>query len=407
MPLNMEQYNFDIIIAGAGLSGLTLAVECARRPFFKDQKILLIDRDTKEKNDRTWCFWATDDELLPPVVYKSWPTCRFLGQNGEVPMHISPFQYRMVRGIDYYRWAKEVISQHPSIQRATANITNIDATAGIVDTDMGSFRGTRIFNSAFTPLPLLPAGNSFYPNPPLSQPAAPEKNERYSWLLQHFKGWIVETPEPAFDPDTVTFMDYRIEQKGETRFVYVLPFSPHRALVEFTVFSPTLCTPEAYDEALSDYLHNQLNINDYRVEETEFGVIPMTDYPLDPQAAGCVLNIGTVGGFVKPSSGYAFKRTQRKMRAFMDHWEKTGAPDPALLRSAKTFRILDSIMLRVLADDLLPGHILFTRLFRKLEAPLVFRFLDEDATFAEVLRLVQAPPTWPFLKSAWKQGFDV
>ena len=399
----MQQEKYDIIIAGTGLAGLTLAVQLAQRPFFRHQNILLIDRDAKEKNDRTWCFWATDEEPLPPVLFKTWDACRFFSHTVEVPMRISPFKYRMIRGADFYAWAKEQIAQSPHIQRITANILHIDAAAGAVRTDAGTFHGDLVFNSARTTLPLLPAAGAAYPEPPLSQAAAGEKDARYSWLLQHFQGWIIETPEPAFDPDTVTFMDYRTKQQVETRFVYVLPFTPNRALVEFTVFSPALCTPEEYDEALRDYIHNQLNISDYRVEEREFGVIPMTDHPMGPQVDGHVIHIGTVGGFVKPSSGYAFKRTQRKMQAFVDDWEKTGAPHPALLRSPRAFRILDSIMLRVLNDGLLPGHVLFTRLFRKLEAPLVFRFLDEDATFAETLRLLQAPPPLPFLKAAWRQ----
>ncbi len=36
--------NYDIILAGAGL-----ALEPARRPFFQNKKVLLIDRDAKEK----------------------------------------------------------------------------------------------------------------------------------------------------------------------------------------------------------------------------------------------------------------------------------------------------------------------------------------------------------------------
>ena len=394
---------FDIIIAGSGLSGLTLALEIARRPFFQAQKVLLIDRDAKQKNDRTWCFWATDDEILPPVVFKTWNRCRFFSKTVEIPMQINPFRYHMVRGIDFYEWAKGELSKSPNIQRITAQITDIDERSGTVHTDRGDFMGTWVFNSALSAQPLLPEKSDLYPNPPLSRQLAASPEGDYTRLLQHFKGWIIETPEPAFDPDLVTFMDYRLEQENETRFVYVLPLSRHRAMVEFTVFSPALCAPEAYDTALKDYIRRQLNIRNYTVAEEEFGVIPMTDYPLRSQTTGPVIQIGTVGGFVKASSGYAFKRTQRKIRAFADAWEKTGAPDRSVLRSAKAFRIFDSIMLRVLRDRLLPGHVFFSRLFQKLEAPLVFRFLDEDATFAETLRLLQAPPTLPFLKAAFRQ----
>ena len=398
----MDQRNFDIIIAGGGLSGLTLALECARRPFFQGKKVLLIDRDNKEKNDRTWCFWATDDEILPPVIFKTWNNCRFFGKNIEIPMRLKPFRYHMVRGIDFYNWAKVELSKHAHIQRITTNITSID-DASTVYTDQGEYKGTWVFNSALTTQPLLPDSSALYPNPPLSLQNAKSPENGYTWLLQHFRGWIIKTPEPAFDPEVVTFMDYRPDQNGETRFVYVLPFSENRAMVEFTVFSAALCSPETYDAELKQYIRQHLNIQTYKVEEEEFGVIPMTDYPLQAHKNGPVIQIGTVGGFVKASSGYAFKRTQRKTRAFVDAWEKTGAPDPSVLRSPKAFRIFDSIMLRVLGDGLLPGHIFFSSLFQKLETPLVFRFLDEDTTFVETLRLLNAPPALPFLKAAFRQ----
>jgi len=490
--------HYDIILAGSGLSGLTLALELAGRPFFQDKTILLIDRDEKQKNDRTWCFWATDEERIPPVVFKTWDKCHFFGADFETVLDIAPFRYRMVRGLDFYHWAKTKLSEYPNIQRLTANIVQIDASSGTVRTEQGEFlypgtpfrdatgteflnpgtpfrdaagteflypgtpfrdaagteflypgtpfrdatgteflypgtpfrdatgteflypgtpfrdatgtefrfTGTWIFNSAVARFPVVPEASALYPNPPFT--VQPESQIRkpptgYTRLLQHFKGWLIETPTPAFDPARMTFMDYRLDQKGETRFVYVLPFTENRALVEFTVFSEALCSAEAYDAALKQYVNDFLKIKDFRIVEQEFGVIPMTDDPFMPKAEGHVIHIGTAGGFVKASSGYAFKRTQRKLHAFAAAWERTGSPDPALLQSAWHYRFFDSVMLRVLRENAVSGKDFFTGLFQQLPSPLVLRFLDEDTTFTENIRLLSAPPTWPFLKTAWKQ----
>ena len=127
--------NYDIILAGAGLAGLTLALELARRPFFQNKKVLLIDREAKEKNDRTWCFWATPDESLPPVTHKTWSDCRFFGKNFSQKLDISPYRYHMVRGLDFYRWAKSELDKAPHIQRITANIQSVHADTGTVCTD--------------------------------------------------------------------------------------------------------------------------------------------------------------------------------------------------------------------------------------------------------------------------------
>jgi lycopene beta-cyclase len=391
----------DLIIAGSGLSGLTLALECAGRPYFRDKKILLIDRDDKSRNDRTWCFWAKDSEPLPPVEHKIWEKCQFFGEDVEKVLDIAPYRYHMIRGLDYYTWAKKELSGHPNVQSIRANILDIDAENGIVKTDSGDFQGDWIFNSAR----FRAAGKTYavdgakWIGPELT-PTLPDRKSDHTFLLQHFKGYIIESATPVFNPESVTFMDYRLDQHDETRFVYVLPFSETRALVEFTVFSPGLSPASVYDTELRRYISEILKIPDFRVEEEEFGVIPMTDLPLSPQGGHKLINIGTAGGFVKASSGYAFLRTQRKIRTFVDAWEKTGRPNPGVLQSSRMFRAFDSIMLRVLRENLVPGKVFFSLLFKKLPAPLVLRFLDEDASFTDILRVLNSPPTWPFLKTA-------
>lgn len=372
----------DIVIAGAGLAGLTLAVQLAQNPYFDQKKVVLVERDTKTGNDRTWCFWARDNEVIPPVVFKSWDFADFYTESGQkLALAMNGFKYHMVRGQDFYAWAKLELSRHPNIQWVAADIESMDAEQGIVRTYAADYQGEWVFNSAI--------------RPDFNQPG-------FTSLLQHFKGWIIETEADQFNPETVTLMDYRIEQAGETRFVYVLPISRRKALVEFTIFSKHLLPDPDYDEALRHYIQHQLGIAAFRVAEEEFGVIPMADTPTR-QVNGKVINIGTAGGFVKGSSGYAFKRTQRKLTDFVADWSKNGRPNPALMRSSWRFRFYDSIMLRVLRENSVPGSAFFSSLFQKLPASLVFQFLDEDTTFAGDVQLMTAPPTWPFFFTALKQ----
>ena len=382
----MSVQKADIVIAGAGLAGLTMAVEMAARPFFDQFRIVILERDKKAVNDRTWCFWATPDEPLPPVISRSWPGAQFYGINNfECRLGMHPYTYNMVRSADFYAWAKSVIQRKSNMEWVEADIVSIDHGGGRVHTGKGVFEGTFVFNSAL---------RDFIDRE--------SEDSRFTRLLQHFKGWIIETDTPAFDPDAVTFMDYRIGQGNDTRFVYVLPLSDRKALVEYTVFSPELLPDEVYDSELKDYIGNRLHIQTYNIEETEFGVIPMTDLPVRNRE-GRTFHIGTAGGFVKGSSGYAFKRTQRKTVEFLNGWVSSGAPDASLLRSKWRFRFYDSVLLRVLKNGLVPGSSFFTMLFSKLPATLVFRFLDEDTTFAGDVRLLSAPPTLPFSYAAFLQ----
>ncbi|MDA9638819.1 lycopene cyclase, partial [bacterium] len=48
---------YDFIIAGAGCSGLSLLYKILQTPSLQNKSILVIDKDQKKNNDRTWCFW--------------------------------------------------------------------------------------------------------------------------------------------------------------------------------------------------------------------------------------------------------------------------------------------------------------------------------------------------------------
>jgi lycopene beta-cyclase len=129
----------------------------------------------------------------------------------------------------------------------------------------------------------------------------------------------------------------------------------------------------------------------------------MSDYPFPAQMGPSVINIGTPGGFVKASSGYAFKRTQRKIRRLADDWEATGAPNPDMLQSVRRFRLYDSILLRVLEEGRTPGARVFERLFHRLPAAHVLRFLDEDTNFKEDLKLMSVTQLHEFTRAALLQ----
>jgi lycopene beta-cyclase len=101
------------------------------------------------------------------------------------------------------------------------------------------------------------------------------------------------------------------------------------------------------------------------------------------------MNIGTRGGRVKPSSGYAFTRIQRDSAAIVRSLLKHGHPfdvpsDP------RFYRLCDSLMLHVMhrhSDWLVP---LFVRLFERNPIERILSFLDEHALPGQNLRLTMS-----------------
>ena len=61
--------NYDIIIIGAGLSGLTLASELSKKTA---KSILILEKKRKFSFDKNWCFWDRPYNPFSSKYDSSW-----------------------------------------------------------------------------------------------------------------------------------------------------------------------------------------------------------------------------------------------------------------------------------------------------------------------------------------------
>lgn len=355
---------------------------------FADKKILLIDKEPKTKNDRTWCFWEKKDGFFDAIVYKKWDKLSFLSDEYSDILKISPYQYKMIRGIDFYNYCFSEIAKHSNIDIIYGNVRSAkrDRDGLIIDLQDRTLYldFATVFNSFFTTDINKIQGSS-----------------KDISLLQHFKGWIIETPEASFDPAVATFMDFRVDQKRGTTFAYVLPFSKTRALVEYTLFTKEVLENEVYENELSSYIKDLLKISEYNIIEEEFGVIPMTTKKFDFYNKH-VYHIGMIGGQTKASTGYTFHFIQKQAEVITDYLIR----DKAIFEIPQTpnrFRFYDKVLLDVLNKKRVQGKQVFTTLFKKNEPQQVLKFLDNETSLTEELKIISTLPTIPFLKAAINQ----
>lgn len=376
----MKNKKFDYIIAGGGASGLTLAFLLMESKY-REKSILLIDRDNKSKNDRTWCFWELGDNLFENLVYHRWENAKVAHGNFEKNFHIPPYAYKMIRGIDFYDFMKHYLSSKSQVVWLQEEIIRVE-DSGMVKTNRGTYEGGLVFDSTFDPKML--------------------NSENSNTLLQHFHGKIINTKKAHFDPISCTYMDFRMSQEEDCRFGYVLPFSEHKALVEYTIFNQALLSDEAYEEGLDKYIQ-QLGIDSYQTDEIEHGVIPMTDFPFQIKQSSKVYRIGIKGGFVKASTGYSFLRAQKILMKMVSNLESHRAVEHNLPFQSKRFKRYDATLIDVLVSDTYRGADIFGRLFEKNGAHAVFQFLDENTHLFEEMKIMASLPTWGFSKSFMKQ----
>lgn len=376
--------HFDYIIIGAGAAGLMLADAMMKDDFFAKKSILLLDKDSKQSNDRTWCFWEKGEGQFDAIVHKKWSHIFFAGKQFSKQYNINPYAYKMIRGIDFYQSLLQRIESHPGIIFEQAEVTEVLDTGKLVkvSTSKETYIGGKVFNSIF------------------DYEMAKHQNT-YPVLQQHFVGWFVKTNKPVFNADQATYMDFSVEQKGNTRFIYVLPNSETEALVEYTLFSEDLLPKEEYENAIEEYLRKDLDCSGYEILETEMGSIPMTAYDFQEHHSENVRYIGTAGGWAKPSTGYTFASTVRKIPMLLAYI-KTGKPLNNLSFKNR-FWFYDLLFLDVLFKNNAKGYHIFETLFKNRTPQLIFKFLDERTSIWEDLKYIWGCPKKPFIKALFNR----
>jgi lycopene beta-cyclase len=359
--------HFDYIIAGGGCSGRSLALRML--PYLKtsNKQVLLVDKVSKKENDRTWCFWEKDPDVFEPVVYRKWRHLSFAGSGSRQELDIQPYQYKMIRGADFYAYTDEQLSGSSHISVIGGNVESIytDQQQGYVTIDGTRFSADYVFSSI----------------PRIQE----KKPDRYQYLLQHFEGWIIETKSPIFDLERAILMDFNTAQQAGTSFVYVLPLSSTLALVEYTVFSENELPAASYKTALKQYIREQLHCEDYDIKEIEKGIIPMSDHPIESHE-GRIIYLGTAGGFTKGSTGYTFRFIQKHTAAIVEQLLKSGRPHISAV-SPKRFDTYDATLLHLLSSRRLSGEKIFSTLFKRNKSTQILKFLDNETSLMEEIRI--------------------
>ena len=372
---------YDYIIAGAGCAGYSLLYHLLQDPILCKKKILVIDTNFDKGNDRTWCFWEATQGPFESIVCNKWSSIEVRKDAMTRVLPTSPFEYKMIQGIDFYQFVTAFAKQYDTIDWQLASvksIESIDLHEARVAWEGGAAIASYVFSSVKIQMQIQPS------------------------LWQHFKGLVVEFDQPVLDDSVARLMDFNVPQMDATAFMYLLPMTNKKALIEYTLFSPGIILESEYDQVIDAYLSKHYQGLNYKVLHTEMGAIPMTTKKFATKNAN-IVSIGTMGDAVKASTGYAFQFIQEQARRIVQQLNQHQKLDPSVHQTRHQF--YDAVLLYILINKKMSGDEIFARIFKKNKAATIFKFLSNTSNLLEDIQIMRTLPTLIFLPAAIKVLF--
>ncbi|PWE18134.1 hypothetical protein DDZ18_00520 [Marinicauda salina] len=365
--------DFDLVIIGAGVAGLSLAARIARS--VQRFRVCVLDPKPRTVNPRSWCFWAPERHGLAHLVSARWRRWLISGADGDAAAgEVGALIYQHVRAADFQDAAFDAIAGRSgfSIEHGV-RIGALEARDdhACAETGLGRIRARRIVDTR--------------PGDPVAMARAP--------MLQLVSGAEVEADADVFDPDTAGLMTDMAGHFDGLRFVHLLPFSPRRALVEAVRFSTGSPDRAARDADLDAALQRLGFRDSWRVIRRERASLPLGP-AIGGGSTGSIVRAPAGAGAMRAATGSALMRLQgwaEQSAAQLQHGRPITPPRgtpplPARLERGFLARIARH-------PDAAPT--LFLHLARSLPADVLARFLGGEGTLPDHLRIMAATTRRP------------
>ncbi|MDM7457825.1 MAG: lycopene beta-cyclase CrtY [Paracoccus sp. (in: a-proteobacteria)] len=368
----------DIILAGAGLASNLIALALRRtRP---DLSVLLLEAADGPSRGHTWSFHGPD-------ISAPWHKALASAKRGDWPD-------QEVRFPDH---ARRLRTQYSSIDGAgLANLvarSGAQVIYGASISDLGAGHALLADGRRFE-APCVIDGRGARPGPHLVTG------------YQKFVGVEIECDAPHGVPRPV-IMDATVTQEDGYRFIYLLPFTPTRILIEDTRYSDGDGLNDA-DLARSSLDYAAAQGWTGREMRRERGILPIA---LAHDAAGFwrdhaagPVPVGLRAGFFHPVTGYSLPVAVQVADVIAALPEPTTETLRAAVRDFGLKRARQDRFLRLLNRMLFrgcpgPGRYRLLQRFYRLPEPLIERFYAGRLTWADRLRIVTGKPPIPISRA--------
>ena len=148
-----------------------------------------------------------------------------------------------------------------------------------------------------------------------------------------------------------------------------------------------------YEDQIDNYLGNDLNIRNCKINFKEKGAIPLFREKINNSKE---IFIGSAGGMTRLSTGYTFLNIQEHSKYLRENIENISTLKK--FEISRKYQFLDEIFLRVLNKN--PGKMsnIFFNMFNT-SPKTVIKFLSNKSNFFEDLSIILRMPKLTFIKA--------
>jgi lycopene beta-cyclase len=137
-PAQLPVSEYDYVLLGGGAAGLSLAYHLAQEPRLAGQRVLLIEPEPKDQNDRTWSYWSATPGPFDHLAVGEWDKIAFRSPGFEQVLQLHDYRYRTIRGLDFYQFVQQALAARPAqftLVRGTVAALTETATGVVVRTE--------------------------------------------------------------------------------------------------------------------------------------------------------------------------------------------------------------------------------------------------------------------------------
>ena len=389
--IDKNTQSIKFVVVGAGLSGLILAWRClSSNP---NVSVIIIDSNHIIGGDHTWSFNINDiesslHEWIEPFIAHSWKKydVKFKGYSRRLNIPYCTGNSNSLRAcVDPFIKSGRL---KLILDTEVVKLTSFDVT--ILNGE--KFTGDYIFDAR---------GFTFDDNIKLG--------------IQKFYGKTIETAKPH-NLKYPIIMDATVSQHDGYRFIYCLPFSKNKILIEDTYYSNGLnFDQDKYNKRIDQYIEGN-NWTEHKVIRVEKGILPIT-LAIDSkliEKRGLKnkepIKIGMRGNFYHPVTGYSFPDSVRlasKISRTINSCDKNKLVNLdleirkyklLLYRRDRYFRLLNRLLFKASSPS--KRHMVLQR-FYTLSESLIKRFYEGNLHKKDMLRILIGKPPVPVLRALY------